>query len=71
MKKYYSVVSLLLAFLMVLPSVPVFATIEDEEHAVLVKNGLVAHYDGVFNTEDGHLANTAVWEDLGGITTSR
>ena len=32
----------------------------------IVKDGLVAWYDGEKNTEDGHNADSLVWEDLVG-----
>lgn len=66
MKKFHSFLSFVLALLMVLPAVPVFATDDAEDPAVLVTSGLVAHFDGVNNTEKGHNAETTVWEDLAG-----
>jgi hypothetical protein len=36
------------------------------EDPSIVKNGLVAHYDGKQNTRAGHDANATVWEDLAG-----
>ncbi len=36
------------------------------EAATVVQNGLVAHYDGVNNTKNGHDASSTVWYDLVG-----
>ncbi len=31
-----------------------------------IKNGLIAHYDGINNTENGHSNTTTTWKDLSG-----
>ncbi len=63
MKKIYSSVCVLLALLMIIPLFPVFA---DETEYTITKDGLVAHFDAINNTGNGHSNDATTWVDLMG-----
>lgn len=65
MKKYIRPISSMLAVLMLLLAMPVSIVADDEEYSIL-NEGLVAWYDGINNTADGHDSEATVWTDLAG-----
>lgn len=61
---FKKLLSLILTLSFILPMFVCGVTVNAEEE--IVKDGLVAWYDGKNNTENGHDANSTVWYDLVG-----
>ena len=57
------IISLILVTIMMMSALCVFSVNAEAE---IVKDGLVAWYDGKKNTENGHDPNSTVWYDLAG-----
>lgn len=60
------ILSVVLAILMIVCAVPAISLAATAEESTYVTKGLVSHFDGAMNTEEGHDANATVWEDLAG-----